>query len=85
LIVCCNFFFCSLSGPEAIAEGFLADKSVKSDERAKLEKLMEEFVSLTEQALQAHEALMSPDMREWQDTAIKRFQSLKTKLMAYFQ
>ncbi len=69
-------------GPEAIAEGFLGEKAVASSETSQLRQLMADFVELTKAALEAHEMLMSSDMREWQDTAQKRFATLKTKLEA---
>jgi hypothetical protein len=73
-------------GPEAIAEGFLApDKATPSEETTKLAGLVADFVKLTEQALEVHESLMSNEMREWQDTAVDRFQVLKTKLNSYLQ
>jgi len=69
-------------GPEAIAEGFLGEKATASEETEKLRGLVREFVELTKAALEAHEMLMSNDMREWQDTAMKRFGTLKQKLEA---
>jgi hypothetical protein len=69
-------------GPEAIAEGFLGEKAVASEETERLRALVREFVELTKAALEAHEMLMANDMREWQDTAMKRFGTLKQKLEA---
>ncbi len=72
-------------GPEAIAEGFLSDKANRSEETAKLEALVADFIQFTEQALEVHEGLMSSEMRDWQDTAVKRFQVLKAKLNSYLE
>jgi len=68
-------------GPEAVAEGFLStDKSApRSSETEQLASLIAEFVVMTERALEAHEVLMSSEMREWQDTAVARFKVLKAK------
>lgn len=86
-VVVFSFSSASYQGPEAVAEGFLStDKTVaRSEETAQLAALVAEFVRLTERALEAHEALMSSDMREWQDTAVARFKVLKAKLSSFIE